>query len=173
MSFHFLIFLYFSWVFREHLRDRSPCAICLFVSWQSQLASCCLLSFLVSSLPLPCLAASYLPQLSCRPSPQLCTVISCIVQMFYPHCSICLPPSTIFFLLPFFSPPPRNSNFGEQQLCTTELSRTEHQAKRFSCYVTRLIIYLHVIASVASESLHFIFFLFFMITTLNWIYFIV
>lgn len=74
-----------------------------------------------------------------------------------------LPP--VFFLLPFFSPPP-NANFGEEQLFTVELSCTAHRAKRFSCYVIRLVIYLHVIASVSPESLHFIF-IFFMIITLN------
>lgn len=53
----------------------------------------------VSPLPLPsCLAASYLSQLPCRPSPQLCSVISCTFQMFYPHYSICLTPQPLHFL---------------------------------------------------------------------------
>lgn len=64
----------------------------------------------VSPLPLPsCLPASYLPQLPCRPSPQLCSVISCTFQMFYPHYSICLTPQPLHF---FSSPTPPNSNHG-------------------------------------------------------------
>lgn len=161
MSFHFLIFLYFSRVFWEHLRGCSPCAICFSVSWQSQLASCCLLSSLVSSrllspvsLPLisrSCPVVRHLSFALSSPAPSRCFIL--IAPSACP-----LPP--FFFLLPFFSSP-QNSNFDDEQLSTTELSRTGNRAKRFSCYVTRLVIYLHVIASVAPESLHFIFIFFF------------
>lgn len=46
------------------------------------------------------LSVSYLPQLSCRPSHQLCSVISCAVQMFHPRYSICSPAPTSSFLPP-------------------------------------------------------------------------
>ena len=46
------------------------------------------------------LSVSYLPQLSCRPSHRLCSVISCAVQMFHPRYSICSPTPSSFFLPP-------------------------------------------------------------------------
>lgn len=132
-----------------------------FVSWLPPLFSRLLSASPPVSLPLisrSCPVVRHLSFALSSPAPSRCFILIAP--------SACPLPPFSFFLLPFFSSPP-NSNFGEEQLSTAELSRTENRAKRFSCYVTRLVIYLHVIASVAPESIHFIFIFVSMITSLN------
>lgn len=110
----------------------------------------------VSPLPLPsCLAASYLPQLPCRPSPRLCSVISCTFQMFYPHYSICLPhPPSTFFLPP--APPSYSSYYERSCSPHTGLPRTENTAELFSCCVAGLCLLTCCCIS-SRQSFHLIF----------------
>lgn len=80
-------------------------------------------------------SVSYLPQLPCPPSHQLCSVISHAVQMFHPHYSICsssslLPPPpldllVLHSLIPWFFFSPRWGLDWHVTLLCEELSNKE------------------------------------------------